>query len=139
MVAPSGKPPLRLVTPPNRRANIPARTLIGLAQTLRAEYALLKSWRKTAEACDVLTDDGRPDPGLAQRIALHGYDPRRPETRARLGLPPICIACGQKVHRVRVVPEWVKQAAKNLRELEARAVHKNQIRVYSRSGKRVTP
>lgn len=41
---------------------------------------------RAALACNVLTADGRPDKGMAFLIAMRGYEPARPETRARLGL-----------------------------------------------------
>ena len=114
------------------------RTLTQLAENLRQEHAETSSWRKTAEACHVLTKDGRQDPGLAQRIAEQGYDPRRAETRLRLRLPPACITCGQKVKRVRHVPAWLEQAVENLRQLEAAAnPPPEENRVYGRGGKRV--
>jgi hypothetical protein len=114
------------------------RLLIQLAENLRSEHVLTNSWRKAAEVCNVLTEDGRPDPGLAQRIALQGYDPRREETRTRLGLPPICVTCGSKIKRMRVVPEWLNEAVANLQRLEAAAQPKpDKYRVYARGGKRV--
>jgi hypothetical protein len=114
------------------------RTLDRLAQDLREKHAKLNSWPKTSVACKVLTSDGRPDPSLAQRIATKGYDPRRPETRQRLGLPPTCITCGQKVKWVRHVPAWLEEAVKNLQQLETKAnVPPEEQRVYARGGKRV--
>lgn len=114
------------------------RTLGQLVKNLQEKHAELNSWPKTSVACDVLTEDGRPDPALAQRIATKGYDPKRPETRQRLGLPEACITCGQKVKRVRHVPAWLDEAVKNLRELEAKTDHAPQpIWVYGRGGKRI--
>jgi hypothetical protein len=112
--------------------------LTQLAENLRQKHAETNSWRKTAKDCLVLTKGNRPNPGLAQRIAVHGYDPARPETRERLSLPPICIACGKKVKRVRHIPAWLDEAVKNLRRLEAAAnVPPDVYRVYARGGKRV--
>ena len=114
------------------------RVLVQLALELRENHAVLNSWPKASVACGVLTEDGRPDPGLAHRIAIHGYDPKREETRIRLGLPPICVTCGRKVKRVRHVPAWLEEAVKNLQHLEAAAnVPLEEKRVYARGGKRV--
>jgi hypothetical protein len=105
---------------------------------LKEKHIKTASWRKVAVACQVLTSDGRPDPSLAQRIATKGYDPRRPETRQRLGLLPVCITCGQKVKYVRHVPAWLEEAVKHLQLLEAAAGPKpDEYRVYARGGKRV--
>ena len=112
------------------------RTLDQLAKNLRQKHAQTHSWPKTSVACKVLTADGRPDPSLAQRIAEDGYEPKRTETRQRLGLAPICINCGQKVKRVRHVPAWVEQATANLSALETTANAPDANRVYSRGGKR---
>ena len=114
------------------------RLLTQLAENLRQEHVLTNSWRKAAEACNVLTEDRRPDPGLAQRIALQGYDPKRQETRTRLGLPPICVTCGTRIKRVRQVPAWLNEAVENLQRLEEAAQPKpDAYRVYARGGKRV--
>jgi len=120
------------------KKNALIRTVDQLAQELRENHAQTASWRKTAVACKVLTSDGRPDPGLAQRIATKGYEPRLVETRTRLGLPPICIQCGQRVKRVRHVPAWLPLAASGLQDLERQAKPVLEAdRVYSRAGKRV--
>jgi hypothetical protein len=117
---------------------VKTRTLIHLARNLRQEHALTHSWRKSAQICGVLTSDGRPDPGLAQRIATQGYDPARIETRQRLGLPPVCVGCGRKVKGGRRVPAWVEEAVANLRRLEEQVQASEEAnRVYARGGKRV--
>jgi hypothetical protein len=114
------------------------RLLVQLAQELREKHALLNSWPKASLECGVVTEDGRADPGLAQRIALQGYDPKREETRTRLRLPPVCVTCGSKIKRVRVVPAWLNEAVANLQRLEAAAQPKpDKYRVYARGGKRV--
>jgi hypothetical protein len=119
------------------------RMLVQLVQELREKHIELSSWLQTSVACGVLTEDGRPNPGLAERIALQGYKPARSETRERLGLPPICISCGQKVKYARHLPAWLTEAVKNLRRLEAAAnPAPDRIRVYrlgaayGRGGKR---
>jgi hypothetical protein len=109
-----------------------------LAVQLRQKYEKLSSWRQVAIACNVLTEDGRPDPALADRIATKGYDPKRQETRERLGLDPVCFTCGQKVKRVRHVPAWLVEAMANLKKLEQeKGPKKDAYRVYARGGKRV--
>jgi hypothetical protein len=114
------------------------RTRDELAFRLRKKYKKMASWRHVANACNVLTPNGQPNPALARRIATKGYDPRRPETRQRLGLPRVCFTCGQKVKRVRHVPAWLVEAVENLRKLEAqRGPKKDAYRVYARGGKRV--
>lgn len=123
------------------------RSLERLKADLTAQHDSLKSWRKAAEVCGVMTtaeytEEGtqvrppRPDPALAYRIAVQGYEPRRQETRTRLGLPPVCIVCGQKVHRKRIVPSWVKEATRTLKELESKAEQPDKSRVYARGGRR---
>jgi hypothetical protein len=114
------------------------RSVERLSRQLKKAYAKKGSWRAVSIACNVLTEDGRPDPSLAQRIATKGYDPKRQETRVRLGLPPVCFTCGQKVKRVRQVPAWVQEGTENLRKLEAeKGPKKDAYRVYARGGKRV--
>ena len=84
--------PLRIVKAPRSpelAKNSNTRELVQLAQELREKHAELNSWPKASIACDVLTSDGRPDPALALRIATKSYEPRRQETRTRLGLAPI--------------------------------------------------
>jgi hypothetical protein len=62
------------------------RTVERLSRQLKEQYQITPSWRDVARACNILTTDGRPDPALADRIATKGYDPKRQETRQRLGL-----------------------------------------------------
>jgi hypothetical protein len=128
---------LQVVTPPKSRANGQVRTLDHLAASLRQIHAQGVGWREAALACRVLTKGGQGDPGLAFRIAEQGYDPRRPETRQRLGLPPVCIECGQKIKRVRMVSEWVDQATNHLIRLQENAGNAGIIRIYAKGGKRV--
>ena len=118
--------------------NSKTRELAQVAQELLNKHAELNSWRKAAKSCGVITAGGRPNPGLALRIATKGYDPKRQETRDRLGLPPICVTCGQKVKYVRHIPSWLEEAVGNLLQLEAAAnPPPEQTRVYARGGKRV--
>jgi len=72
------------------------RQLSRLAEKLRCKHTTTGSWSKAAKACKVTTPDGRPNPKLAQLIA-GGYNPRRSETRARLGLPPVCPCCNRRI------------------------------------------
>ena len=95
-------------------------TTTQLSEKLRSQYALCRSWPRTAKACKVITPEGRPNPRLAQMIA-GGYDPRKPETRRRLGLPPICHVCYRRIPMPRPKPPaWVTAAADMLQELEAK-------------------
>lgn len=115
------------------RRKLKTRTLSHLAQILREKHAELNSWPKASVVCNVLTKDGRPNPSLAQRIALQGYEPARRETQDRLELTPACSACGRKVKRVRHVPAWLDEAVENLRRLEAAANPTPDLeRVYGR-------
>lgn len=94
------------------------RTLEHLAQELALKHENGMSWKSCSLACGVLMKDGRPDPGLAYRIAKQGYDPRLPATRLRLHLPPTCYTCGQHVKYVREIPPWLEQAVRFLKEQE---------------------
>jgi hypothetical protein len=73
--------------------------------------------------------------------ALQGRFPHDLDKRKALKLMPVCPECDQIIRRrhARNVPAWVQQAAQNLKELEARAGKPDPIRVYSRSGKRISP
>jgi hypothetical protein len=94
------------------------RTLDQLAEELWLRHMNNGSWRITAELSRVTTAEGKPNPGLAHRIAMKGYSPARSDTRQRLGLPPICVTCHTRLKRVRKVPAWVEEAVENLRRLE---------------------
>lgn len=50
-------------------------------------------WDDIAREVKILKEDGSPDPGLAYLIGFKGYEPKRPEVRARLGLKELCLAC----------------------------------------------
>lgn len=105
-----------------------------LAEKLRQKYAELKSWRRVSTISGVLTPAGKPNPRLAQMIA-GGYEPRKLETRIRLGLPPACSACGRKARHS--PPAWLAEAVENLRRLEAAANPPlDPYRVYGRGGRR---
>lgn len=51
-----------------------------------ALYAKKHSFRETAEKFNILGPDGLPSKGLAEQI-IKGYEPKKPETRIRIGLP----------------------------------------------------
>jgi hypothetical protein len=68
-----------------------------LAENLRNSHVLTSSWPKASVACNVLTPGGKPNPGLAEMIAEKDYEPKLLATRTRLGLPPICPECHQKL------------------------------------------
>jgi hypothetical protein len=116
---------------------VKTRPIDQLVAELRENHAQSGSWRVTAQLCGVVTAAGRPDPGMAYRIAKHGYVPARLETRRRLHLPPVCVKCGQKVKRERHVPAWLEVAVGNLARLEAGLGHQPAESVYARGGKRV--
>jgi len=97
-----------------------------------------KRWIDVCESLGIVLANGGPDPGLAKKIVDQGYEPKLPATRQRLGLPPICITCGQKVKRVRHIPAWLVEAMDNLVALETAAIPSPEpVRVYARGGKRV--
>jgi hypothetical protein len=93
------------------------RHITQLAQKLTQAHDSTSSWPKAAAACNVLTPSGEPNPKLAEMIAA-GYIPRRPETRARLGLPAVCPVCDRRMRTPRNIPAWLNQAVRNLQELE---------------------
>lgn len=94
------------------------RTTDQLSEKLRTEHALTNSWNRVASVYGIITPKNKPNPRLAQMIA-GGYDPKLSATRYRLHLFPICPECHQKMPKPpRVVPNWLKQATENLRQLE---------------------
>jgi hypothetical protein len=54
------------------------------------------TYEEVAKECNVFTPSGKPDRGMVYQL-LHGYDPVKPETRKRLGLPPICPFCKRRL------------------------------------------
>ena len=118
------------------RPQSPETALLGA--NLRSAYSRLGSWPKVARSFPVLTADGRPDPGLAWRIAVGNYEPKSVAIRRRLGLPDVCSTCLQPIRRRRVVPAWVSRGAAELRRMEQLAAPVLTGSVYSRKGKRVT-
>lgn len=60
-----------------------------LAEKL-ASYAKKHSWNASARRYKIIGPDGKPSRGLAKQIAC-GYEPKKTETRRRIGLP-------EKVH-----------------------------------------
>jgi len=52
-----------------------------------ASYARRNSLSKTARRYGITDPEGRPSKGLT-RLLITGYEPRKPATRIRLGLPP---------------------------------------------------
>lgn len=81
-----------------------------------------ESWDNISISLNILTPDGRPNAGLAYRIIEKGYDPKRTETRRRLGLFPVCPTCCRKMPRApRIVKfdlEQMDTVVKFLREHE---------------------
>lgn len=115
------------------------RTLVQLIQKGMKLRKKGRTWDSISIDLIILTEDGRPDPGLAKRIIADGYEPKRLETITRLGLPIVCPTCDRRMVKfVRHVPAWLNEAVKNLQLLEAKAnVPPEENRVYARGGKRV--
>ena len=59
----------------------------------RKKRGRLTFWRVVCERLNILTDDGRADPGLAHKIGYGDYEPSNRELRVRLGLTDICSKC----------------------------------------------
>jgi hypothetical protein len=70
------------------------RTTARLSRIL-ASAVKKSSFRQAAIDHNIFTADGRPDPGMVKHL-INGYEPRRPETRARLGLPAVCPQCNRR-------------------------------------------
>jgi hypothetical protein len=69
-----------------------------------------KSFRQIAIQYQILTPGGHPDKGMVKRI-IDGYEPKLPETRARLGLPPlpaVCPSCKRRIPHTHPKPEPIK-------------------------------
>jgi hypothetical protein len=90
-----------------------------LAAKLRTEHTLTHSWPKESVKCKVLTPEGKPNPKLAQMIA-NGYEPKKIETRTRLGLPPVCSTCHQKVRKSRPDIAYIRSRREGLNEIAQR-------------------
>ncbi len=75
-------------------------------ETARKARELLKlrregyTWERASRAVGILKEDRSPDPGLAYRIAVEGYEPKGEEIRARLGLKAICLHCMREIRKV---------------------------------------
>lgn len=91
---------------------------VHLADELRQKHAEGHSWRDVSVEFGVLTDEGKPNPGLAKMIA-DGYQPST-AVMARIFKKPV----------------WVNQAVATLRKLEV-AHPDTSHRVYNRNGQRV--
>ena len=103
-----------------------------LAKNIQEARGVGAHWWDIANQLGVSGPDGNPSPGLAKRIA-DGYEPRKPETRTRLGLPPICPECHQKLPKpARVVKFDPAQMDAVIAFLRAR--EKPLPRIYARGG-----
>jgi hypothetical protein len=103
-------------------------------------------WIDVCTQLRIFTQDGRPDTGLAKRIA-DGYEPKSMETRLRLGADPICPTCDRRIKLVRnlnhiVIEDKIHggqgtlaQAIATLKKLEAIADVPAGPHVYSRGGR----
>jgi hypothetical protein len=68
-----------------------------LGTKLCQSYRKLHSWRAVAQQHAIFNEHGQVNPGLAENIAVRDYEPKRPETRRRLGLPEICPTCERRI------------------------------------------
>lgn len=59
------------------------------------------TYGEIAIACGALKKDGKSNRGMVYRIIHEGYEPMKPETRERLGLPALCPYC-KNVYKPRV-------------------------------------
>lgn len=116
------------------------RTIEKIAAEARKMHAAGMTWKEIAIDLRVLTEDGRPDPGLAWRITNENYEPGTMATRRRLGLAPKCPTCYQYLPKPpRQIPRELEAAVQILATLEAAAnPEPTGERRYSRRGKLVT-
>lgn len=85
-------------------------------ETARRARELIKlqrvgyTWEEASRKVGILKKDGSPDPGLAYRIALEGYEPKGQELRDRLGLKKMCVSCMRAFRKtskkVSELPPW---------------------------------
>jgi hypothetical protein len=71
---------------------MPTRQLYQLCEILRSMVKSGSTYHNAARVCGVVDARGKPDRAMAYRI-IHGYEPIRPATRKRLGLPIIFPFC----------------------------------------------
>ena len=91
-------------------------------------------WYDIADELGIVKGNGMPDTGLTYRIVMDGYEPKKPETRTRLGLPPVCPECHQKLPKpARVVKFDPAQMDAVIAFLRSR--ERPLPRVYARGGK----
>jgi hypothetical protein len=86
-----------------------SRPVSHLARILRSSHKNTRSWPRTAADHGVLTPDGDPNPGLAFRIAMKGYEPKSLELRERLGLPAECATCHRRIRSKHPAPIKVNE------------------------------
>lgn len=93
-----------------------------------------KDARKSLRA--IASEYGKPVNHMDIERILQGRFPHDAAKRKALGLPPICVSCGQRVKPARVVPGWVKAGAEflKLREPLHRGDAEN-TRIYARGGR----
>lgn len=88
-----------------------------------------KTWDEASKKVGILKEDGSPDPGLAYKIAMEGYEPVKQETRDRLGLKKICLSCGRAIRHIRKtvseLPPWREWWIHLSREDRERWIEKN--------------
>jgi hypothetical protein len=77
------------------------RTLARLVSDLKAAKDKTGSWSKASVVCNVLLENGKPDPGLAYRIAEQGYEPKTVKVCRRINIPTYCKVCERTAPRHR--------------------------------------
>lgn len=70
------------------------------------------AWKDVCVRLKILKEDGRPDTGLAYKIAYEGYEPTGRELRHRLGLRDICKSCRRPFRVPSVKPRPAKSQAR---------------------------
>jgi hypothetical protein len=69
------------------------------AESIRRLRAQNVKWEEIARRLKILKTDGSPDPGLAYKIGVEGYEPKGEEIRNRLGLKHICMTCLRAIRK----------------------------------------
>jgi hypothetical protein len=133
------EPPRHIVTScknNHERVDVENRTTLQVRLKGREIREKGYTWDRIAEILGIYTANGFIDPGMAYRIVIDGYEPKRPATRLRLGLPPICPTCYQHLPKPPRITRFDKAQMDAviafLREHE-----KPGPRVYARGGKLV--
>jgi hypothetical protein len=90
------------------RGNMKYRSIHKLRLEIQSLRHKGKTWREICEQLNILTEQGKPNTGLAEDIGyrtviIHGkeeaYAPADPAVRERLHLAPVCQECKRPIHR----------------------------------------